>query len=55
LRQHECRFKRRQSVLQNQLTAIEAPPLSAANQRLGLPTLKADLLSQGNPGRTSDG
>jgi len=32
--------------LQNQLAAIQAPPLSAADQRLGLPALKADLLSQ---------
>ena len=31
--------------LQNQLAAIQAPPLSAADQRLGLPALKADLLS----------
>jgi len=46
LRQHEARFKRRQSVLQNRLAAIQAPPLSAADQRLGLPALKADLLSQ---------
>ncbi|MCX5955034.1 MAG: hypothetical protein NTW51_01185 [Cyanobacteria bacterium] len=46
LRQHEARFKRRQSVLQSQLAAIQAPPLSAADQRQGLPALKADLLSQ---------
>ena len=32
--------------LQNQLAAIQAPPLSAADQRLGLPALNADLLSQ---------
>jgi hypothetical protein len=32
--------------LQNQLAAIQAPPLSAADQRQGLPALKADLLSQ---------
>jgi hypothetical protein len=32
--------------LQNQLASIQAPPLSAADQRLGLPALKADLLSQ---------
>ena len=32
--------------LQSQLAAIEAPPLSAADQRQGLPALKADLLSQ---------
>jgi hypothetical protein len=32
--------------LQNQLAAIQAPPLSAADQRLGLPALKADLLAQ---------
>jgi hypothetical protein len=32
--------------LQNQLAAIQAPPLSAADQHLGLPALKADLLSQ---------
>jgi hypothetical protein len=32
--------------LQNQLAAIQAPPLSAADQRLGLPALKADLITQ---------
>ena len=32
--------------LQNQLAVIQAPPLSAADQRLGLPALNADLLSQ---------
>jgi hypothetical protein len=32
--------------LQNQLASIQAPLLSAADQRLGLPALKADLLSQ---------
>ena len=32
--------------LQNQLAAIQAPPLSAADQSQGLPALKADLLSQ---------
>jgi hypothetical protein len=32
--------------LQNQLAAIQAPPLSAADQHLGLPALKADLLAQ---------
>jgi hypothetical protein len=32
--------------LQNQLAAIQAPPLSAADQRQGLPALKADLLTQ---------
>jgi hypothetical protein len=32
--------------LHNQFAAIQAPPLSAADQRLGLPALKADLLSQ---------
>ena len=32
--------------LQNQLAAIQAPPLSAADQRQGLPALKADLLAQ---------
>ena len=32
--------------LQNQLAAIQALPLSAADQRLGLPALNADLLSQ---------
>jgi hypothetical protein len=32
--------------LQGQLAAIQAPPLSAADQRQGLPDLKADLLSQ---------
>ncbi|MCX5949663.1 MAG: hypothetical protein NT158_00420 [Cyanobacteria bacterium] len=32
--------------LQNQLAAIQAPPLSAADQRQGLSALKADLLSQ---------
>ena len=32
--------------LQSQLAAIQVPPLSAADQRLGLPALKADLLSQ---------
>jgi hypothetical protein len=32
--------------LQNQLAAIQAPPLSPADQRLGLPALKADLLAQ---------
>ena len=32
--------------LQSQLASIQAPPLSAADQRQGLPALKADLLSQ---------
>jgi hypothetical protein len=32
--------------LQNQLASIQAPPLSAADQRQGLPALKADQLSQ---------
>ncbi|MFZ9753039.1 MAG: hypothetical protein ACO3B3_05740 [Cyanobium sp.] len=32
--------------LQNQLAAIQAPPLSPADQRLSLPALKADLLTQ---------
>ena len=32
--------------LQSQLAVIQVPPLSAADQRLGLPALKADLLSQ---------
>ena len=32
--------------LQSQLAAIQVPPLSAADQRLGLPALNADLLSQ---------
>ena len=32
--------------LQSQLAAIQVPPLSAADQRLSLPALKADLLSQ---------
>jgi hypothetical protein len=32
--------------LQNQLAAIQAPPLSPADQLLGLPALKADLLTQ---------
>jgi len=32
--------------LQNQLTAIQAPPLSAADQGQGLPAFKADRLSQ---------
>ena len=32
--------------LQGRLAAIQAPPLSAADQRQGLPALKADLLSQ---------
>ena len=31
---------------QNQLAAIQAPPLSAADQRQGLPALKAALISQ---------
>ena len=32
--------------LQGQLAAIQAPALSPADQRQGLPALKADLLSQ---------
>jgi len=32
--------------LKNQLAAIQAPPLSAADQRQSLPALKTDLLSQ---------
>jgi hypothetical protein len=32
--------------LQANLAAIQAPPLSAADQRLGLPAIKADLLAQ---------
>jgi hypothetical protein len=32
--------------LQSQFASIQAPPLSAADQRQGLPALKADLLSQ---------
>jgi hypothetical protein len=32
--------------LQGRLAAIQAPPLSAADQRQGLPALKADLLTQ---------
>ena len=32
--------------LQSQLAAIQAPPLSPADQRQGLPVLKADLLAQ---------
>ncbi|MFM9103330.1 MAG: hypothetical protein ACKOPS_19160 [Cyanobium sp.] len=32
--------------IQGQLAAIQAPPRSAADQRQGLPALKADLLSQ---------
>ena len=32
--------------LQNQLAEIQAPPLSPADQRLGLPALKADMLTQ---------
>ena len=32
--------------LQGQLAAIQVPPLSAADQRQGLPALKADRLSQ---------
>ena len=38
----------RQSLagLQANLAAIQAPPLSAADQRQGLPAIKADLLAQ---------
>ena len=34
------------SGLQANLAAIQAPPLSAVDQRLGLPAIKADLLAQ---------
>ena len=39
--------------LQGQLAAIQAPPLSAADQRLSLPALKADMLSQIKAQQTS--
>ena len=39
--------------LQGQLAAIQAPPLSAADQRLALPALKADMLSQIKAQQTS--